>query len=93
VMALVLCHFNDAYLPALAPNWHGLRRERFPEAVVTCGGDVFNPSMISTVTKGRHVPPLLNQLEVAKTASLVLPPLTAVRWTSASLATTTWTLG
>ncbi len=67
-MNIVLAHFNDAYVPTLAPLWDAVVRARHPEAIVTCGGDVFNPSLISTVTKGRHVPPLLNKLGVAAAA-------------------------
>ncbi len=64
-MSVTIAHFNDAYLPALAPHWHTARKEHCADAIVTCGGDVFNPSMISTVTRGKHVPPLLRALDVA----------------------------
>ena len=61
-MSFTICHFNDAYLPKLAPFWQSIVEAKYPDALITCGGDVFNPSLMSTVTRGKHVPPLLNAM-------------------------------
>lgn len=69
-----ILHFNDAYKAQSKTGdgvvggaarfqslCHKLRQEN---SLVTCGGDVYNPSLMSTVTKGKHVPPLLNAHQV-----------------------------
>ena len=67
-----LCHFNDAYTANSrsgpepvggAARFKTLLDAQCP-AINTCGGDVFNPSLMSTLTKGRHVPSLLLALGV-----------------------------
>lgn len=57
-------HFNDAYIPDLAPKWKTVAKSLGP-GTITCGGDVYGPSLLSTVTKGKHVPELLRSLGVS----------------------------
>ncbi len=60
-----LVHYNDAYTATgTAARLKALIDELSTEkpTLVTCAGDVFNPSLLSTLTKGKHVPPLLKLL-------------------------------
>ncbi|KNC96618.1 uncharacterized protein SPPG_08200 [Spizellomyces punctatus DAOM BR117] len=62
-------HFNDAYnignnhLPRFA---HALKRARdkYPSALTVFSGDAFSPSVEAAVLKGRHMVPVLNELQV-----------------------------
>ncbi len=63
VVLFRLVHFNDAYVPTLAPRWATFAKS-LDSSIVTCGGDVFNPSLLSSVTKGKHMPQVLNALNV-----------------------------
>lgn len=61
---ITICHFNDAYTTGNVAQWKRFVSDNYPDALITCGGDVFNPSLASTVTRGKHVPPLLVALGV-----------------------------
>ncbi|KAJ0318605.1 hypothetical protein COL5a_010582 [Colletotrichum fioriniae] len=79
-VALRLLHLNDVYHlePASAEPVGGVARfitavneyrshERYqgqPELVTLFSGDVFNPSLESSVTKGEHMVPVLNKIGV-----------------------------
>ncbi|KDN69183.1 putative 5'-nucleotidase domain-containing protein [Colletotrichum sublineola] len=79
-VALRLLHLNDVYHlePSSAEPVGGVARfvtvvneyrghERFqgqPELVTLFSGDVFNPSLESSVTKGEHMVPVLNKIGV-----------------------------
>eukprot|EP01100_Stratorugosa_tubuloviscum_P007224 TRINITY_DN3022_c2_g1_i1.p1 TRINITY_DN3022_c2_g1~~TRINITY_DN3022_c2_g1_i1.p1 ORF type:complete len:527 (-),score=253.97 TRINITY_DN3022_c2_g1_i1:76-1656(-) len=64
-------HYNDAYHVEKGGQEPVGGASRFKTAcnqfanenpIITCGGDVFNPSLLSTITKGKHMVPILNAL-------------------------------
>jgi 2',3'-cyclic-nucleotide 2'-phosphodiesterase (5'-nucleotidase family) len=70
---LTFLHFNDAYQISPRRGLGGFgplatlvkrERERAPGAIVTFGGDLISPSLLSGLTKGRHMIELMNALKV-----------------------------
>jgi 2',3'-cyclic-nucleotide 2'-phosphodiesterase (5'-nucleotidase family) len=70
---LTFLHFNDAYqisprrgLGGFGPLATLIKRERAraPDAVLTFGGDLISPSLLSGITKGRHMIEFANLLGV-----------------------------
>ncbi|MCW5772132.1 MAG: bifunctional metallophosphatase/5'-nucleotidase [Rhodospirillaceae bacterium] len=68
---LTFLHFNDAYqisprrgLGGMGPIATLIKRERAaaPSAVLTFGGDLISPSLLSGITKGRHMIEIANML-------------------------------
>ncbi|ELR12216.1 Ser/Thr phosphatase family protein [Acanthamoeba castellanii str. Neff] len=60
-------HFNDVYeepVGGAARFATALRAQAASKPLVLFSGDVFNPSLMSTVTKGKHMVPILNELGV-----------------------------
>ncbi|OZJ04273.1 hypothetical protein BZG36_02569 [Bifiguratus adelaidae] len=76
-MQLTLIHFNDVYhvLPGNQEPIGGAARfaalvkqslaEAQGDAIVLFSGDAFNPSIESSITRGRHMPPVLNTLRIS----------------------------
>jgi hypothetical protein len=72
---LVILHWNDAYeIDAEAKTepvggsarflakCEEIKASSTAPVMVTCGGDIFNPSMLSVVHKGKHMIPVLKAL-------------------------------
>ena len=66
---LVILHFNDVYniepssrepVGGAARLAHRIRSMGNEEPLVVFSGDAFNPSLLSTITLGAHMPPILN---------------------------------
>lgn len=71
---LNIIHFNDVYEinerkvePVGGASRFATAVKSFADLkpIVLFSGDVFNPSVTSTITKGKHMPPILNKLGVA----------------------------
>ena len=77
--SIEILHFNDVYniegqsrepvggAPRFVAKVEELKKEIGPESLVLFSGDAFNPSLMSTVTKGKQMVPVLNasQIDVA----------------------------
>eukprot|EP00930_Biecheleria_cincta_P053304 TRINITY_DN3872_c0_g3_i1.p1 TRINITY_DN3872_c0_g3~~TRINITY_DN3872_c0_g3_i1.p1 ORF type:complete len:1558 (+),score=276.45 TRINITY_DN3872_c0_g3_i1:65-4738(+) len=77
---LTLLHFNDVYnvepadkepcggasrfVTRIQELRHEAKARGEPDALCVFGGDAFNPSMVSSVTKGAHMVPVLNNIGV-----------------------------
>lgn len=70
-----ILHFNDVYnvepgqtepvggAARIATAFAKIRAER-PNTITLFSGDAFSPSLISSVTEGKHIPPILNYMEI-----------------------------
>lgn len=69
---ICILHFNDVYNIEEDVNGTGgvarfveaLKSFRSLNPLLLCSGDVFNPSIMSVTTKGRHMVPFLNMMKV-----------------------------
>eukprot|EP01090_Pellita_catalonica_P020881 TRINITY_DN7663_c0_g1_i1.p1 TRINITY_DN7663_c0_g1~~TRINITY_DN7663_c0_g1_i1.p1 ORF type:complete len:588 (-),score=105.66 TRINITY_DN7663_c0_g1_i1:854-2617(-) len=69
-------HFNDVYRlteaevepvggPARFANALKRLRKKYEESLLFFSGDAFNPSIMSTITRGKHMVPILNALNIS----------------------------
>ena len=64
---IVIIHFNDVYELDLTPYFAGVVnsiRAQYPHLLLLFGGDGYSPSVMSAVTRGKHMVPVLNELKV-----------------------------
>ncbi|KAH0473406.1 MAG: hypothetical protein KVP17_001552 [Porospora cf. gigantea B] len=69
---ITILHFNDVYNIEQGPDGMGgisrfvtaVRRFANCNPLILFSGDLFNPSMLSTLTRGRHMVPFFNLLKV-----------------------------